>query len=595
MAFPLVVTYSSSVEPVLPLGSKDGYLTFDETNNYLATVNRDYLQGFSIQPFDIGKSRSANVIKAICIGKCNDAKVPSVLFTGLHHAREPISLMTLIYTLHHISLMSYYKDLETVALLESRQLWFIPLVNPDGYIDNLGKSGGDRIRRKNTLPGCSQIKRNGVDLNRNYETCWSGDTLCENDVYGRDCGNSPNQCAEDYRGSSAFSEPETQAIRDFVGKHPNIKAALNYHSYGENLYWPYSCVKMKNSESVQQKHLFESIAAEITNLNGYKASNVLDSLHYNAAGDATDWMFDKHGIIAYTPEVGPNDAEAKADGRNNYDLQDAYGFWPPSNKIPMHSNKSVNANIHLAWLSGPCYILSKLQMQVTTKSGQNSNSVSLSFKIKNIGLKKSGENAFLQIIEGDQVRLPSRKLTSTVDIGGRNEVSFHLAYDIGNIDGKDAFLVIRDIDNYECATYLIDHRSKFISDVIHTSLGNRLCKEYVGSTTSLPPTVPSVSKTTTETPSLSGGGSDKKSSTTNSNNGNTNDVAKSKTSWGDNFFFSILPFISGTFAGIFFVCFVYLKCKERDQTPYRKIDDDQIELGEFQDTSPEPAFKDIPE
>ena len=65
-------------------------------------------------------------------------------------------------------------------------------------------------------------------------------------------------------------------------------------------------------------------------------------------------MFDKYGIVAYTPEVGPNDAEAKSNGRNNYDAQDSYGFWPTPDRIPTHSNKSVAANA-LAWLSGPCY------------------------------------------------------------------------------------------------------------------------------------------------------------------------------------------------------------------------------------------------
>ena len=105
-------------------------------------------------------------------------------------------------------------------------------------------------------------------------------------------------------------------------------------------------LKKKNTETVAQANLFKSIAGEITHFS-YKASNVLDSLHYNAAGDATDWMFDKYGIVAYTPEVGPNDAEAKSNGRNNYDAQDSYGFWPPPDRIPTHSNKSVAANVHL--------------------------------------------------------------------------------------------------------------------------------------------------------------------------------------------------------------------------------------------------------
>ena len=595
---------ASNAEPILPIGSNGGYLTFEETNDYLMKVNTDFLQHASLAPSSIGQSRSNNVINAICIGKCNDNSVPSVLFTGLHHAREPISLMTLIYTLHHISLMSYYKDPATIALLESRQLWFIPLVNPDGYIDNLGKSRSQRNRRKNTLPGCTSIASNGVDLNRNYETCWSGDTLCENDQYGRDCGNSPNKCAEDYRGASAFSEPETRAIRDFVAAHPNIKAALNYHSYGENLYWPYSCVKKKNTETVAQANLFKSIASEITHLNSYKASNVLDSLHYNAAGDATDWMFDKYGIVAYTPEVGPNDAEAKSNGRNNYDAQDAYGFWPPPDRIPTHSNKSVAANVHLAWLSGPCYKPSLGRMQVAAKSGSNGATVILSISVKNIGLKVSGKNTFLQILEGDEVKVPSKKLTESIDIGGRNTVPVELSYEINDINGKNTFLVIRDKENFECAIYLIDHQRKVIGDVVHTSSGNKLCTEFVTETTAQPkqkdgdPDTSSKSKTTTDVPSSNNHNSEKSSSPSSGSSNNdqpTGATSENKDSTY-NFVFTTLPYISGALAGICLLCYAYLKCKENDKTnKYSRVNEDQIELGEFQDTSAEPAFKDIPE
>ena len=78
-------------------------------------------------------------------------------------------------------------------------------MNPDGYKDNIRQGSGEKNRRKNMLPGCRTIANNGVDLNRNYETCWSGDTMCMNDQFGRDCGNSPNPCAEDYRGPSKFS------------------------------------------------------------------------------------------------------------------------------------------------------------------------------------------------------------------------------------------------------------------------------------------------------------------------------------------------------------------------------------------------------
>lgn len=70
----------------------------------------------------------------------------------------------------------------------------------------------------------------GVDLNRNYGYEWGVD----------DTGSSGLPCEEDYRGKSAFSEPETQGIRDFVVAHPNLKIALNFHAWGNLLVVPFN-------------------------------------------------------------------------------------------------------------------------------------------------------------------------------------------------------------------------------------------------------------------------------------------------------------------------------------------------------------------
>lgn len=62
----------------------------------------------------------------------------------------------------------------------------------------------------------------GVDLNRNYDYCWD----CNED------GSSSKPCAEDYRGTAPFSEPETQAIKGFVEKYQNsLKVVVNIHAY----------------------------------------------------------------------------------------------------------------------------------------------------------------------------------------------------------------------------------------------------------------------------------------------------------------------------------------------------------------------------
>ena len=135
-------------------------------------------------------------------------------------------MMALAFTIDHLLRKFEAGDKATAALLESRRLWFIPAVNPDGYMSNMAHAphgGGDQ--RKNSAPGvCDSggkgYQEAGVDLNRNYGLCWSGDCPTGHDVVPHaDCGSSTTPCAEDYRGTSAFSEPESRAVRDFLGSH----------------------------------------------------------------------------------------------------------------------------------------------------------------------------------------------------------------------------------------------------------------------------------------------------------------------------------------------------------------------------------------
>ena len=86
-------------------------------------------------------------------------------------------------------------------------------------------------KNRNSTSMCSNPDEYGVDLNRNYDYKFGFD----------DEGSKPQPCAEDYRGEFAFSELETQAVRDFVGGHSgNIKLALNFHAWGDLWIMPYN-------------------------------------------------------------------------------------------------------------------------------------------------------------------------------------------------------------------------------------------------------------------------------------------------------------------------------------------------------------------
>ena len=78
---------------------------------------------------------------------------PQVLYTSIHHAREPMSLSQLIFYMWYL-LENYDSDPEVQYILNNTELYFIPVVNPDGYLYNefTNPTGGGlwRKNRKNS-------------------------------------------------------------------------------------------------------------------------------------------------------------------------------------------------------------------------------------------------------------------------------------------------------------------------------------------------------------------------------------------------------------------------------------------------------------
>src|SRR5690606_35124331 len=129
----------------------------------------------------------------------------------------------------------------------NRELFFIPVVNPDGYEYNRSTdpAGGGFWRKNRRDNGNGTF---GVDLNRNY-----GPLNYWNAPNG---GSSTFSSSEVYRGPAPFSEPETEAIKNFLAEH-EIKTALNYHSYGNYLIFPYGALGTETPDSA----LFREFAA----------------------------------------------------------------------------------------------------------------------------------------------------------------------------------------------------------------------------------------------------------------------------------------------------------------------------------------------
>ncbi len=240
-----------------------------------------------------------------------DEAEPKALYTGLHHAREPNSLTHLIYFMWHL-LEHYDSDPELRYLINNTELFFIPCLNPDGYIYNqtTNPDGGGFWRKNRRDNGDGSF---GVDLNRNYGYNWG-------DGFG---GSSSDPYSDVYHGPSAFSEPETQMAREFIETH-DFKIALNCHTSGNKLVHPWGY------ENAVPTPDFPTLATWLTRESNYLAGSCWQTLGYLANGTSDDWMYGEKGKFAFTPETGQ-------------------GFWPTIDKIDGNNKRMFLTNLSAAW------------------------------------------------------------------------------------------------------------------------------------------------------------------------------------------------------------------------------------------------------
>ncbi|HUU46494.1 MAG TPA: M14 family metallopeptidase [Acidobacteriota bacterium] len=215
-----------------------------------------------------------------------DEDEPEVFFTGMHHANEPIGAALLMGTIRRF-LDGYGSDTLRTRLVDEREIFFLPVVNPDGYVYNemIAPDGGG-LWRKNRNPQFDPDF--GVDLNRNYGYMWG---LTQVTGY-------PDLPV--YRGTAPFSEPETANIRAFVNSREFVLAE-DYHAYGDFVAFPW----FSNALPAFDHPLFQMIGDSMATFNGYEAWTALSCF---LGGVAPDWWYgatDEHGkILSFGREVG---------------------------------------------------------------------------------------------------------------------------------------------------------------------------------------------------------------------------------------------------------------------------------------------------
>lgn len=257
----------------------------------------------------------------------DDATEPNVLYTAIHHAREPLSMTQTIFYMWYL-LENYASDDEVKFLVDNTEMYFVPCINPDGYIENESNDpGGFGMHRKNKAPVGSSNP--GVDLNRNYAYGWNTTGVSSN----------PNN--DTYPGTSAFSEPETQAMKWLVETY-DMELAFNSHTYGDLILHP---IGTTDAEFADHHDYFQEISGFMVQYNGYV--NQKSSGLYPASGDSDDYMYkvdigvgSKDTVFAMTPEVGDD-------------------FWPSQAGIVPTCLEMIHPNLTLAHLAHNYHVASE--------------------------------------------------------------------------------------------------------------------------------------------------------------------------------------------------------------------------------------------
>ena len=276
-----------------------------------------------------------------------DENEPEMLFTAIHHAREPASMQQLIFYMWYL-LENYATDDEIKGIVDNTEQFFIPVLNVDGYIYNetTDPNGGGFWRKNRRL---NNDGSRGVDNNRNYSYHW-GESGVSNDGYG-----------ETWPGTAPFSEAENQASKWFCEQH-NFVMAINNHTYSQLLLYPFG---YDYNVPTPDNSIFEAISGLMVSQNGY--SNVISSDLYPAAGDSDDWMYGdtstKNKIFSMTPEIGAS-------------------FWPDQSEIIDLCKSMMFHNITAAHLITNYAEITDLSPKFITGFTGN-----FDYKIKRLGLQ----------------------------------------------------------------------------------------------------------------------------------------------------------------------------------------------------------------
>ena len=365
-------------------GSMGGFLTYQEMLNELDSMHAKYPNLISarniIDTFHSIEGRQLYWMRISNHPDSDQTTKPQILYTALHHAREPAGLTDMMFYMWYL-LENYNTSAEAKALIDHTEMYIVPCVNPDGYIYNetTNPNGGGLWRKNRRLNADNTY---GVDLNRNYGYNWGYDNT----------GSSPTTSSDTYRGTAGFSEPEIAAMKWFAVHH-NFKIAVNYHTYSNMLIYPWGYqASFLTPDSAQ----FEAYARTMTQFNGFLYGTGDQTVGYTTNGDSDDWMYgdqvSKNKVLSMTPESGSA----------------AYGFWPPASAV----TDVCKENFDLIYFAHK-FMLRHLEIKDLSPKVTLSNQFNFKYEAQRLGLDSPASYTINLVTADPNVTVPATVKTIT--------------------------------------------------------------------------------------------------------------------------------------------------------------------------------------
>lgn len=224
---------------------------------------------------------------------------PKFYSQGSIHAREYTTAETVMRFAEHL-LDAYGTDADVTWLLDENEIHLLLFANPDGRKQ---AETGLSWRKNANNNHCTGSNDRGIDLNRNFEFQWG---CCG--------GSSSSECSQTYRGPSAASEPESQAVQAYVAsilpdqREPDLNSPapddatglfLDIHSFGQVVLSPWGFLTGGGNPPNGDQLL--TLARKYGFYSGYDASlgstGIVD-------GSTKDWAYGELGVPGYTVELG---------------------------------------------------------------------------------------------------------------------------------------------------------------------------------------------------------------------------------------------------------------------------------------------------